>query len=242
LTLLGYNPNTFTEILMDYFLATDGHTLSIIGNGNTLAVTLKKHWLSKGVTRTQAALALIEFLSGVEFDRDQKSWRKLRRTVNREPDVAAILFNDPPTQDPIVHQKFFSLDNAAVEMWLREVFGVYRVHLPPYVASLQQDWECWTTERWSNTVISKSPKAQAAAAASVHQLIGAMVAEKAEAKARQLQEEATATLNAMVQQAQQAAWADQAQAGTANQVWSNIGRPSSGPVLAPTYNRHYDQG
>lgn len=226
---------------MDYFLATDGHTLSIISNGNTLTITLKKHWLSKGVTRTQAALALIEFLSGVEFDRDQKSWRKLRRTVNREPDIAAVLFNDPPMQNPIVHQKFFSLDSAAVEMWLRDVFGLYRSHLPPYVASLQQDWECWTTERWGNTAVAKSPKIQVAAAASVHQLIGAMVAEKAEAKARQLQEEATATLNAMVQQAQQAVRAEQAQADAASQVWSNVGRPSTGPVLAPAYNRLYDQ-
>jgi hypothetical protein len=226
---------------MDYFLATDGRTLNVIGSGNALTITLKKHWFSKGVTRTQAALALIEFLSGVEFDRDQKSWRKLRRVVNREPEVAAILFNDPPTADPIIHQKFFSLDSAAVEMWLREVFGLYRSNLPPYVASLQQDWECWTAERWGNTTIAKSPKTQAAAAAGVHELIGTMVAEKAEAKARQLQEEATATLNAMVQQAQQAVWAEQAQADMAPQVWSDSRRSSTGPVLAPAFDRLYDQ-
>lgn len=193
---------------MDYFIAADDRTLTVLCRGQVFSVTLKRHWFDKGLTRTQAALAFLEFLSNVQFSRDQKSWRKLRRVIDREPEVAEILFNDPPVQDPLLHQKFFSLDSASVEMWLREVFGVYRKHLPPVVCSLQQDWQTWTLERWTNASIPTATRAQALAAQSTHLLIAQMVDEKAQAKAQQLQSEAAAKLNEMVQQAQQAQQAD----------------------------------
>lgn len=220
---------------MDYFIAADDRTLAALCRGQVFSVTLKRHWFDKGLTRTQAALAFLEFLSGIEFSRDQKSWRKLRRVIDREPEVAGILFNDPPVQDPLLHQKFFSLDSASVEMWLREVFGVYRKHLPPIVHSLQQDWETWTLERWTNASIPKATKAQALAAQNTHLLIAQMVEEKAQAKAQQLQAEATAKLNEMVQQAQQATWMDAAQTGAVPPVWSDRQQGGSVGVLAEVY-------
>jgi hypothetical protein len=226
---------------MDYFMAADKRTLVAICQGVAFSATLKVHWFSKGLTRTQAALAFLEFLSGVEFDRDQKSWRKLRRVLDREPEVAGVLFNNPPIEDPIVREKFYSLDSASVEMWLREVFGVYRKHLPPFVSSLQQDWETWTLERWTNVSVPGAVKAQAATALRIHSLIGQMVEEKAQAKAQKMQAEAAATLEEMVKRSQQTIWAEQAQAGAASQVWSEVQRPSTGPVLAPVFNSHYDQ-
>jgi hypothetical protein len=225
---------------MDYFIAADKRTLVAVSQTGEFAVTLKRHWFSKGLTRTQAALAFVEFLSGAEFDQEQKSWRKLRRTFNRHPEVAGVLMNDPPLQDPIAHKRFFSLDSASVEMWLREVFGEYRQHLPPFVAALQQDWQTWTGERWVHAQIPRPARAQAKAAQSTHALISETVEKKAEAKAQALQIEATAKLEEMVQQAKQAVWADQAQAGLASPVWSNSAQALSSSGVAARINPLYD--
>lgn len=225
---------------MDYFIAADKRTLVAVSQAGQFAVTLKRHWFSKGLTRTQAALALLEFLSGTEFDREQKSWRKLRRTFDRHPEVAGVLMNDPPLAEPIIHKGFFSLDSASVEMWLREVFGEYREYLPPFVSVLQQDWQTWTGERWVHAQVPRSVRAQAIAAQNTHALISEMVGQKAEAKAQALQAQASAKLEEMVQQAKQAAWADQAQAGMASPVWSNSVQALSGSRVAAGVNPLYD--
>jgi hypothetical protein len=183
-----------------YFVAANDRVLAIVAGDRTLKLSLKKHWLGKGLTKTQAALVFLEFVSGVEFDHEQLSWRKLRRTFDRHPEVEGLLTNNPPLERPIAHKRFFSLDSAPVEMWLRKVFGEYRRYLPPFVSCLKQDWETWSGERWVNADIPRSINGQATAAQNTHALICLTVQERADIKAKALQAEAVAKLEEMVQQ------------------------------------------
>ena len=165
---------------MNFFAAANARSIVIIrvdssgkpSHPTTFARTLKKHPLSKGVTRTQAAIDLLEWLSMTHLEADQKTWRKLPRVLDREPEIAGILFNDPPSDYPIAHYEIHSLDSCSVELWLRNVFGVYRKHLPPIIFSLPQDYQTWTTHRWyQETPIPSHLSKQVEAAIETHEAI-----------------------------------------------------------------------
>ena len=118
---------------MTYYLAANDRTLVILrfdGLRPVLTLRLKSHPLSKGLTKAQAAVALMALL-GDRTEKQPGRLSTLGRTLKVDARLSGLFFNDPPQEFPIVHARLFSLDSTNVETWLRKVFGLqYRSYKP----------------------------------------------------------------------------------------------------------------
>ena len=166
--------------LMTYYLAANDRTLAVTGpSGYILTFTLKSHPFSKGLTKAQAAIRLMQVLDGRVPWEEAKPRQSLKKVLASNTDLAGLFYNNPPQEIPIAHATLFSLDTTTVEIWLRKVFGEFRWCLPPIVRSIQQEFETWTALRWTTYEdISKDPQTQVKTAGEVHLIIGDMVQER----------------------------------------------------------------
>ena len=175
---------------MTYYIAADEHTLVIAAfNRPPLRLPLKKHLFAKGLTKAQASIHLLEYLSGFgEYGR-VPWWQSIKQLLRQDYKIGGLFFNDPPRNEPIVHSRLYSLNSTDVEIWLRKVFGEYRNCLPPIVNALQQEYENWLGDRWrTNSNIPSEPLVQASLAAEVHEGMGQVMREKRERIQQQAQE------------------------------------------------------
>ena len=173
---------------MTYYLAANDRTLVILrfdGLRPVLTLRLKSHPLSKGLTKAQAAVALMALL-GDRTEKQPGRLSTLDRALKADARLSGLLFNEPPQEFPIVHARLFSLDSTNVETWLRKVFGSYRDCLPPIVSSLQQELENYTGLRWiTNKEIPEDLIYQLQLAKETHIGIGDVVADRQERQRRQ---------------------------------------------------------
>ena len=157
-------------------------------NGTTLKLKLKVFPWSKGLTKTDAALRLMEFITGDRLDHDSKPWGDLRRVLKRDESAASMFFNNPPRNEPVQAYLFYSLDSTSAENWLRLVFGVYRASLPAIVRSIQQEYETWTNLPWregDETDINPNPAQQVDQAMKTTAMIGDEIQKRSQANAAQ---------------------------------------------------------